>query len=121
LIFDIFRVRIFEIVVSEIRPHQKGRRPKIGEWRIVRRKDGAVDGRSLRRTGRDVLFAAKVSETFGPTIKEIAAREKRTVGAVLEDALRLYRLSKKPKRPRAVRGDEGTRGGSGIRPKRDPA
>jgi hypothetical protein len=107
--------------VKDLKPHQRGRRPKTGEWHIVRRKDGAVDGRSVRRTGRDVLFAAKVSETFGPTIKEIAAREKRTVGAVLEDALQLYRVSKKPKRPRAVRDDEGTRSGSGIRPKRDPA
>jgi hypothetical protein len=86
----------------------------------VHRKDGGVDGRSLRRTGRDVLFAAKVSETFGPTIKEIAAREKRTVGAVLEDALQVYRLSKKPKRPPAAAGNEGG-GSSGIRPKRDPA
>ena len=108
--------------MSEIKPHQRGRRPKTGEWRILHRKDGTADGRSLRRTGRDILFAAKVSGAFGPTIKEIAVREKRTVGEVLEDALHLYRLSKKPKRPRAAsRGTETRRGGGAVRRKPDPA
>ena len=85
--------------MNEIKPHQRGRRPKTGEWRILHRKDGTADRRSLRRTGRDILFAARVSEAFGPTIKEIAAREKRTVGEVLEDALRNYSLLKEPKPP----------------------
>ncbi len=88
----------------------------------MHRKDGAVDGRSLRRTGRDVLFAAKVSEAFGPTIKEIAAREKRTVGQVLEDAMDLYRQSKKPQRPKAAPSGTGTRRGPARpRQRRDPA
>ncbi len=79
------------------RRDQDRTRTRADERPLPRRKDGEVDGRTRRRTGRHVLFAARVTEAFPAVVKEIAAKEKRTIGEVLEDAVRQYRQRNKGK------------------------
>lgn len=49
-----------------------------------------IDGRSLRRTGRTVQFATRVSPEFDTRIRTIAKRERLLLVEVLEKALDAY-------------------------------
>ena len=53
-----------------------------------------IDGRSLRRTGRTVQFATRVSEQFDSTFRRIAQRDGLHLGELLERALASYEASK---------------------------
>jgi len=53
-----------------------------------------IDGRSLRRTGRTVQFATRVSEQFDSTFRRIAQRDGLRLGELLEHALTSYEASK---------------------------
>jgi hypothetical protein len=46
-----------------------------------------IDGRTLRRSGRTVQFATRVSPEFDERIREIARRERLLIVEVLERAL----------------------------------
>jgi hypothetical protein len=49
-----------------------------------------VDGRSLRRSGRTLQFATRVSPEFDERIRTIAKRERMLLVEVLEKALEAY-------------------------------
>jgi hypothetical protein len=49
-----------------------------------------IDGRTLRRSGRTVQFATRVSPEFDERIREIARREGMLLVEVLEQALKAY-------------------------------
>jgi hypothetical protein len=49
-----------------------------------------IDGRSLRRSGRTVQFATRVSPEFDTRIRTIAKRERLLLVEVLEKALDAY-------------------------------
>jgi len=49
-----------------------------------------VDGRSLRRSGRTIQFATRVSPEFDERIRTIAKRERMLLVEVLEKALDAY-------------------------------
>jgi hypothetical protein len=49
-----------------------------------------VDGRSLRRSGRTIQFATRVSPEFDERIRTIAKRERMLLVEVLEKALEAY-------------------------------
>jgi hypothetical protein len=46
-----------------------------------------IDGRSLRRSGRTIQFATRVSPEFDERVREIARRERILIVEVLERAL----------------------------------
>jgi hypothetical protein len=52
-----------------------------------RRKDGEVDRRALRRTGRTTLLAIRVTEEFNQLVRRLAAQEGRTLGEFIEVAV----------------------------------
>jgi hypothetical protein len=54
-----------------------------------------IDGRSLRKTGRTVQFATKVSVEFDDTLRRIAQRDGLLLVEVLERALKAYEEAKK--------------------------
>lgn len=54
-----------------------------------------IDGRTLRKTGRTVQFATRVSLDFDDRLRRIAQREGIKLVEVLEHALDVYELSKK--------------------------
>jgi len=49
-----------------------------------------VDGRSLRRTGRTVMFGTRVTPEFDNQLRRIAMEQGLTLVEVLERALNLY-------------------------------
>ena len=49
-----------------------------------------IDGRSLRRTGRTVQFATRVSPAFDMQLRAIAQRERISLAEVMERALAFY-------------------------------
>ena len=49
-----------------------------------------IDGRSLRKTGRTVQFATKVSVEFDDKLRRIAQRDRLLLVEVLERALEAY-------------------------------
>lgn len=49
-----------------------------------------IDGRTLRRTGRSVQFATKVTPEFDTRIRRLAQREGRLIIEILEAALDAY-------------------------------
>lgn len=53
-----------------------------------------VDGRTLRRSGRTVQFATRVSPEFDERIRQIAKRERKLLVEVLEQALEAYEASR---------------------------
>lgn len=56
---------------------------------------GRIDGRTMRRSGRTVQFATRVSPEFDERIRQIAMREGMLLVEVLERALDAYEASKK--------------------------
>lgn len=60
---------------------------------------GRIDGRTLRRSGRTVQFATRVSPSFDDRVRRMAQREGLLLVEVLERALDAYEASsKKPSR-----------------------
>jgi hypothetical protein len=53
-----------------------------------------IDGRTLRRSGRTVQFATRVSPEFDERIRQIARREGMLLVEVLEQALKAYEASR---------------------------
>lgn len=53
-----------------------------------------IDGRTLRRSGRTVQFATRVSPEFDERIRNIARREGKLLVEVLEQALDAYEDSR---------------------------
>jgi hypothetical protein len=56
---------------------------------------GRMDGRTMRRSGRTVQFATRVSPEFDERIRQIAMREGMLLVEVLERALDAYEASRK--------------------------
>ena len=56
---------------------------------------GRMDGRTMRRSGRTIQFATRVSPEFDERIRQIAMREGMLLVEVLERALDAYEASKK--------------------------
>jgi len=54
-----------------------------------------MDGRTMRRSGRTVQFATRVSPEFDERIRQIATREGMLLVEVLECALDAYEASQK--------------------------
>ena len=54
-----------------------------------------IDGRSLRKTGRTVQFATKVSLEFDDKLRRIAQRDRLLLVEVLERALEAYEVARK--------------------------
>ena len=56
---------------------------------------GRMDGRTMRRSGRTVQFATRVSPEFDERIRQIAMQEELLLVEVLERALDAYEASRK--------------------------
>ena len=56
---------------------------------------GRMDGRTMRRSGRTVQFATRVSPDFDERIRQIAMREGLLLVEVLERALEAYEAGRK--------------------------
>ena len=56
----------------------------------IPRREGRVDGRSMRRTNRVVQFATRVTPEFDQRVRAIAMEEGLLIVEVLEKALRVY-------------------------------
>jgi hypothetical protein len=71
--------------------------------RIRRRlRDGQIDRRYLPRSGRTELMGVRVTKEFPEYVRELASRERCTIGALIEDAVyKVYprRAAKRPKDP----------------------
>jgi hypothetical protein len=68
--------------------------PALSEWRRASH-EGRIDGRTLRKTGRTVQFATRVSEDFDDRLRHIAQRDGMKLVEVLERALDTYEASRK--------------------------
>jgi hypothetical protein len=79
----------------------KARVPRSPDDPLIRRKDGRIDGRSSRRTGRNIALKLWVTDEFRALAYELAAKEGRAMGAIFEDALRAYARRKKTAKGRA--------------------
>lgn len=72
-----------------------------GAARLLKRPDatgervGRMDGRTMRRSGRTVQFATRVSPKFDERIRQIAMRDGMLLVEVLEHALDAYEASSK--------------------------
>jgi hypothetical protein len=64
--------------------------PEIAGMAQPEEKPNHIDGRSLRRTGRTVQFATKVSPAFDEKLRQIAQRDRLMMVEVLERALDAY-------------------------------
>jgi len=56
--------------------------------------DRAPDGRSLRRSGRTLQFATRVSPEFDAKLRRIAQRDNLLLVEIMEKALDLYEASR---------------------------
>lgn len=54
-----------------------------------------IDGRSLRKTDRNVQFATKVRQVFDEKFRAVAARDKLVFGDLLEKMLDAYEAAKR--------------------------
>jgi hypothetical protein len=63
-----------------------GEKPREQPSRVRRR----IDGRSLRKTGRTLQFATRVTPEFDDTLRRAAGRDRLLIVEVLERALALY-------------------------------
>jgi hypothetical protein len=63
-----------------------GEKPREPPSRARRR----IDGRSLRKTGRTLQFATRVTPEFDDTLRRAAGRDRLLIVEVLERALALY-------------------------------
>ena len=68
---------------------------KLNEPRKAIHHQSRIDGRSLRRTGRTVQFATRVSLDFDDRLRRIAQRDGMKLVEVLERALEAYEASRK--------------------------
>ena len=59
------------------------------------RGQGRIDGRTLRKTGRTVQFATRVSLEFDDRLRRLAQRDGLKLVEVLERALDVYETSKR--------------------------
>lgn len=59
------------------------------------RGHGRIDGRTLRRTGRTVQFATRVSLEFDDRLRRLAQRDGLKLVEVLEHALDIYETSRR--------------------------
>jgi hypothetical protein len=66
--------------------------PSATERKIGRRR---VDGRSLRRTGRTLQFATRITEEFDELLHKIAQRDGLKLVEVLENSVAAYEASRK--------------------------
>jgi hypothetical protein len=57
--------------------------------------EGRIDGRSLRKTGRTVQFATRVSPEYDNRFRSIAARDKLEFCVLLEKCLDAYEAARK--------------------------
>jgi hypothetical protein len=64
--------------------------PKLSKSRKATHRQGRIDGRSLRKTGRTVQFATRVSLDFDDRLRRIAQRDGIKLVEVLERALEAY-------------------------------
>jgi hypothetical protein len=62
--------------------------------RLTSREQGRIDGRTLRKTGRTLQFATRVSEDFDDRLRHIAQRDGIKLVEVLERALDVYEASR---------------------------
>jgi len=62
---------------------------------IAPERTGRVDGRTMRRSGRTLQFATRVSPEFDGRLRQIAIRDGMLLVEVLEHALDAYEASKK--------------------------
>lgn len=69
---------------------QAPRRPEMPSPHAAR-----MDGRTMRRSGRTVQFATRVSPDFDERIRRIAMRDRMLLVEVLERALEAYEASRK--------------------------
>ena len=60
---------------------------------VAAHQPGRMDGRTMRRSGRTVQFATRVSPEFDERIRQIAMREGLLLVEVLERALSVYEAS----------------------------
>ena len=58
------------------------------------RAQGRIDGRTLRKTGRTVQFATRVSMEFDDRLRRLAQRDGLKLCEVLERALEAYETSR---------------------------
>jgi hypothetical protein len=58
-------------------------------------KEQLIDGRSLRKTGRTVSFATRVSPAFHQKLRRIAQRDNKLIVEVLEAALNAYEATRR--------------------------
>ena len=63
---------------------------EINERTAATPRPGRIDGRTLRRSGRTVQFATRVSQEFDERVRGIAVREGLLLVEVLEKALEAY-------------------------------
>lgn len=66
---------------------------KLSKSRKAIHHQSRIDGRSLRRTGRTVQFATRVSLDFDDRLRRIAQRDGMKLVEVLERALEAYEAS----------------------------
>jgi hypothetical protein len=59
------------------------------------RGQGRIDGRTLRKTGRTVQFATRVSMEFDDRLRRLAQRDGLKLCEVLERALEAYEASRR--------------------------
>jgi hypothetical protein len=58
-------------------------------------RQGRIDGRTLRKTGRTVQFATRVSMEFDDRLRRLAQRDGLKLCEVLERALEAYEASRR--------------------------
>lgn len=69
--------------------------PEVNEGTTATPRLGRIDGRTLRRSGRTVQFATRVSPEFDERVRGIAVREGLLIVEVLERALEAYEARRK--------------------------
>lgn len=62
---------------------------------VSRSGQGRIDGRSLRKTGRTVQFATKVSPEYDEKLRLIAQRDSLNICVLLEKSLDAYEEARK--------------------------
>ncbi len=62
----------------------------VGSTEPAAARTGRLDGRTMRRSGRTVQFATRVSPDFDERIRQIALRDRMLLVEVLERALDAY-------------------------------
>lgn len=75
------------------RPATAARQPRRTE--AAASQPGRMDGRTMRRSGRTVQFATRVSPEFDERIRQIAMREGMLLVEVLERALDAYEANQR--------------------------